>query len=356
MRRPKLFSRFVLVAVICLILCGACAAQDSFPGNKWVLEKSPEEFGYSSDQLAEAKEYADTIDTAAVMIIVKGKLIYQWGNVSKKYITHSTRKSFMSALYGKYVLDGTIDLDRTMRDLGIDDEPPLTAQEKNATIRDCLKARSGVYHTAEAETDGMHNLKPERGTFQAGEFWLYNNWDFNVLGTIFQELTGKNIFEALKEDIAEPIGMQDYKPGDGRSYKTTRSIHEAYMFVISARDMARLGLLFLGEGRWDGKQIISEDWVKESTTYFSDATIYRSDGYGYMWWVAKHHNRYPHFPNVEVAEGTYSARGYGGHYIVVLPDRDMVVVHRVDTFQQGNYVVPQEFGMLLKKILDAKIE
>ncbi|MGB2907009.1 MAG: hypothetical protein WBB73_07900 [Candidatus Aminicenantaceae bacterium] len=115
-------------SVVCLILCTMCAAQDSFPGKDWVLEKRPEKFGYSSEKLAEAKKFADPIDTAAVMVIVNGKLIYQWGDVSKKYITHSTRKSFMSALYGKYVLDGTIDLDRTMQDLGIDDEPPLTDQ------------------------------------------------------------------------------------------------------------------------------------------------------------------------------------------------------------------------------------
>jgi CubicO group peptidase (beta-lactamase class C family) len=339
-----------------VLLCLSCAAQDSFPGKTWELEKRPEDFGYSSDKLADAKEFADTIDTAAFMVIVNGKLICQWGDVSKKYITHSTRKSFLSALYGKYVHNGIIDLNKSMGDLSIDDEPPLTDQEKRATIRDCLKARSGVFHPAEAETDGMHDLKPERGTFRAGEFWLYNNWDFNVLGTIFQELTGKNIFQAFKEDIAGPIGMQDFVPEDGRSFRTTRSIHEAYMFVISARDMARFGLLFLRNGRWNGRLVIPEEWIRASTTYFSDAAIYRSDGYGYMWWVVKHHNKYPHFPNVELQEGAYSARGYGGHYIVVLPDKDMVVVHRVDTFQEGNYVLPHQFGSLLKMILDAKID
>jgi len=95
------------VFILFALLCVSCAAQDSFPGNDWVLEKKPEDFGYSSQKLDVAKHYADTIDTAAVMIIVNGKLIYQWGDVNKKYITHSTRKSFLSALYGKYVLDGT---------------------------------------------------------------------------------------------------------------------------------------------------------------------------------------------------------------------------------------------------------
>ena len=349
-------SLFVIVVFFLLVVTAfPIQSAEEFPGKEWTVVDRPEDLGYSRAKLEAAEKYAGTIDTAAVMILVNGRVLYEWGDLARKFITHSTRKSFLSALYGKYVQDGTIDLDLTMKDLGIDDEPPLTEQEKTATIRECLKARSGIYHRAEAESEGMHDLKPERGTYGPGEFWLYNNWDFNVLGTIFQKLTGKNIFQALKEDIADPIGMQDYTPEDGRSFKTNRSIHEAYMFVISARDMARLGLLFLNNGRWKGRQVIPESWVKESTTYFSDATIYRGDGYGYMWWVAKDHNRYPHFPHVRLKEGTYSARGYGGHYIVVIPEFDMVVVHRVNTFEQGNYVQPDEFGRLLRMILDSKI-
>jgi len=352
-------SRFTRLAICAFILIpsfwSSLEAQHIYPGKSWEVLKRPGDLGYSSEKLAQAKEYAGSIDTAAVMIVVDGRVLYQWGDVSKKYITHSTRKSFLSALYGKYVHNGTINLDKTMRSLGIDDEPPLTKQEKTATIRDCLKARSGVYHTAEAENEAMHNKKQERGTFRAGEFWLYNNWDFNVLGTIFQQLTGKNIFKALKEDIADPIGMEDYISEDGRSFKTNRSIHEAYMFVISARDMARFGLLFLRNGKWEDEQVIPADWVKESTTYFSDATVYGGDGYGYMWWVAKDHNKLPHFPGVQLKEGTYSARGYGGHYIVVIPEYDMVVVHRVDTFERDNYVIPPHFGRLLKLILEAKL-
>jgi CubicO group peptidase (beta-lactamase class C family) len=355
MRFRKSYTGVLLFLFLIAVVTQISTAQRRFPRKAWDKVNKPEDLGYSSEKLAEAKKYSETIQTAAVMIIVDGLVLYKWGDVTRKYLTHSTRKSFLSALYGKYVMNGTIDLNRTLKDLGIDDNPPLTEQEKMATIRDCLKARSGVYHTAEAESEGMHKLKPARGTYRAGEFWLYNNWDFNVLGTIFQQLTGKNIFQALKEDIADPIQMQDYVPEDGQSFKTNRSIHEAYMFVVSARDMARLGLLFLRKGKWDGKQVISEEWVKESTTYFSDATIYRGDGYGYMWWVAKDHNKYPHFPNVDLKEGTYSARGYGGHYIVVIPEYDMVVVHRVDTFKR-NYVRPEPFGTLLKKILDAKIK
>ena len=119
--------------------------------------------------------------------------------------------------------------------------------------------------------------------------------------------------------------------------------------------MARFGLLMLRKGNWNGKQVIPEDWVEESTDYYSDAALYGSDGYGYMWWVAKDNNNYPHLPNVKLEEGTYSARGAGGHYILIIPDHDMVIVHRVNTFERNN-VSSYQMGTLVKMILDAKIK
>jgi len=100
--------------------------------------------------------------------------------------------------------------------------------------------------------------------------------------------------------------------------------------------------------------VIPKEWVKESTAYYSDATIYRRDGYGYMWWAAKDNNRYPHLKNVILKEGTFSARGAGGQYIIVIPEYDMVFVHRVNTFERNN-VAESAVGRLLQMILDAKM-
>jgi CubicO group peptidase (beta-lactamase class C family) len=116
--------------------------------------------------------------------------------------------------------------------------------------------------------------------------------------------------------------------------------------------MARFGLLMLRNGKWKEQQVIPADWVEESTAYHSDATLYGSDGYGYMWWVARDYNKYSHLPGVDIPEGSYSARGAGGHYILVIPEYDLVVVHRVDTFE-SNSVSASEFGVLMKIILDS---
>jgi CubicO group peptidase (beta-lactamase class C family) len=318
-----------------------------------VEEKDELVSGYSIKKLKAAEEWANSnTETAAVIVLVDGKVLYQWGSVTTKYISHSTRKSFMSALYGKYVKDGTIDLDANMDDLNIDDVPLLTDQEKTATIRQCLQSASGVFHTAEAESDYMHNLKPPRDTYQPGTFWIYNNWDFNVLKTIFEQETQMNFYAALKNDIMDPIGA-NFTLSDSISWKPTRSIHPAYMFKISATDMSKFGQLMLENGTWNGEEIIPQSWVDESTRYRWDAQIYDGDGYGYMWWVATNQNARPYLPNCNLPAGTYSARGAGGQWMEIIPERNMVFVHLVDTYVR-NSVSFEDIGTLLQMILDAK--
>jgi len=345
----------VLFICFFIMATSTLCAQERYPGQTWERAGKPEDLGYSSKGLAKAKEFAEGLNTAAVVIVVDGVVLDQWGEIATKYIVHSIRKSFLSALYGNYVRNGTIDLDSTMEDLGIDDkEPSLTELEKTATVRDLLKARSGIYHDAASESPGMKALKPKRHSHKPGIFWYYNNWDFNTLGTIFEQQTKKDIYEAFKEDIAAPIQMEDYKPEDGTKSGIPESVHQAYHFRMTARDMARFGLLMLRKGKWNETQVIPGDWVEESTQPYSDARLYGSDAYGYMWWVAEDGHRYKHMPGVNLKQGTYSARGYGGHFIFVIPDRNMVVVHRVNTYINGNFVSGRDVGILLNLIFEAK--
>ena len=88
-----------------------------------------------------ARKYADNLGSAAIMVVYKGKVLAAWGNVSRKFMCHSMRKSFLSALYGILVEKGKIDLDKTIGELAIDDNSPLTDTEKSVTVRDLLKAR-----------------------------------------------------------------------------------------------------------------------------------------------------------------------------------------------------------------------
>jgi CubicO group peptidase (beta-lactamase class C family) len=305
-----------------------------------------------TDKFAAARRRSEEIGSAAVMVVQHGKVLAQWGDVTHRYKVHSIRKSFLSALIGLHVETGAIDLGKTIGELGIDDVEPLAPREKAAKVIDLLMARSGVYHPAGYETDYMRNLKPPRHAHGPGTWWCYNNWDFNALGTIFEKLTGKSIYEEFRDRIAVPIGMEDFRYGpearDGDYVEFKESMHRAYPFRISTRDLARFGQLFLQRGRWGDRQVVPEKWVRMSVRPYSHAGD--RGAYGYMWWVARGDI---HFPQMSVPEGTYSARGAGGHYVVVIPPLDLVVVHRADTDAPGRAVDGQAFGSLLEIILEA---
>jgi CubicO group peptidase (beta-lactamase class C family) len=152
---------------------------------------------------------------------------------------------------------------------------------------DLLRARSGVYHRVDFETKSQIEDRPARGSHAPGTFWYYNNWDFNVLGTIFEKKTGLKIGDAFYQRIAKPIGMQDFRPGDVFYFGGPASIHPTYHFEITARDLARFGLLYLRHGRWNQQQIIPEAWVEKSShaSEMIQSNGNNLGGYEYLWWV-----------------------------------------------------------------------
>lgn len=319
-----------------------------YPGESWLQYATPEEAGYSSGLLQAAKDYFDMIDSAALLVIHDGAVLASWGNVATKYMCHSMRKSLLSSLYGIYVNEGFIDMDKTIAELNIDDEPPLWEEEKEAKVRDLIKARSGIYHEAAYESPSMKTERPPRGSHPTGTFWYYNNWDFNTLGTIFEQETGLGIFDAFEVRIAEPLDMQDFIKGEDTEYvfELQYSIHPAYPFTMTARDLARFGYLYLRNGWWNGTQIVPEAWVEESTFPYSVA-VPGVLGYGYMWWIITN----PYFNGLDI----YLASGYRGHSIYVIPGADLVIVHRVDTYTPDDWVYSIQEFILLDLILKARV-
>lgn len=300
-----------------------------YPAADWERIAVPEDFGYSSALLEKVRRYADGLETTGLMVVVGGRVLLEYGDVEQVSYVASVRKSILAMLYGKYVENGTIDLSRTLADLGMDDHLGLTLREKQATVEDLITARSGIYHPASNPGDNQADAPP-RGVHRPGEYFLYNNWDFNAAGAAFEKMTRKDIYDALEADLAKPIGMQDFdrsihvKSGD-----TTRSRYPAYHIRLSTRDMARIGLLMLREGRWQDRQVVPRDWVRRITSVVTPVEQmnpaplrYMGWGYGYMWWVADGDDTPPAF------RGAYSGRGAYGQYITVLPALDMVVAHK----------------------------
>jgi CubicO group peptidase (beta-lactamase class C family) len=216
------FSRRLIVAGIFLVLTdwlmsSVLGAGPVWPSATWTKVEDPAALGWSVEQLAKAEDYTRAYAPTAVMIVQDGKIITSWGDISHKVNVRSVRKSLISALYGIGVAEGRIRLDQTIGELGIDDRPPsLSESEKQATIRDLLMARSGIYHAAAYETPDAKAKRPQRGSHPPGSYWYYNNWDFNTLGFIYQKLVGDDVFHGLEERIAKPIGIEDFSASDGK--------------------------------------------------------------------------------------------------------------------------------------------
>lgn len=341
---------FIALAIAGLVtqspisLAGQSPDAADWPGEEWD-RITPGQAGWAADALAQVHAHAQSIGTATLVIVHRGRILDSWGDITRRLEVHSVRKSLLSALIGIAVAEKKIDLDANLASLNIDDTPPgLTDAEKEATVRQLLQARSGVYHPALYETAGEKRLRPARGSHPPGTFWYYNNWDFNVLGTIYERAVGTSIFESFRQRIASPIGMQDYRPQDGRYIRGRDSMFPAYPFHMSARDLARFGLLYLRSGQWNSEAIVPASWVAESTRAWSET--YFHSGYGYLWWTG--------FPDQRIAvmdlpPGGFWADGHNGQFVVIDPMNDLVVVHQTD----GQQVTAQQMGHLMGLIYAA---
>jgi CubicO group peptidase (beta-lactamase class C family) len=363
MRAPLQRLRFAVKAALLLgyaacapLASGAPRASDAqapaaaapvFPGHAWERVTSPGEAGWSSAGLDSVRAALAALPSTGFMAVVGGRVLLEYGDVDSLSYLASVRKSVLSMLFGNYVQGGAIRLDRTLAELGIDDIGGLSAAERQATVRHLLMARSGVYHPASNSGDDLASA-PARGSQAPGSYYLYSNWDFNALGTIFERETGRNIYDALESDLARPIGMQDWRRElQQRSGDTTRSVHRAYHMILSTRDMARIGYLMLREGDWNGRQLVPREWVRESTRAHTRVTEMNPAGrragpfgYGYLWWVWDG----PHATGPY--RGAYTGLGAVGQHITVLPALDLVVAHKTAPGGTGSVSHPQYLEVL----------
>lgn len=357
---PLLLTAFLAVAHS----TAGHAQTDVIPGAEWHLEK-PESLGYSSKRLEILRAWVATDETSSMMILAHGHPIFAYGDMSHSSHVYSVRKSILAMLYGKYVANGTIDLSKTVKQLGITDKQGLLPLEETATLRQLIASRSGVYHPS--GSFGQADYMPKRGSHAPGTYYVYNNWDFDAAGVAFEKLTGQNIYQALQTDLATPLGIQDYRASEQKKEFMPESSLGEYAMSLSTRDMARLGLLMLDKGRWNGKQLIPADWIKTITSTVTPSNDIHPDilrnnfdparwGYGYLWWVWDY-NAPPDIKDGDYDsffEGAYSAMGTGGNYITVLPAFSLVVVHQVDRDKNPHAAVgPSSYMAMLSMILNS---
>ena len=295
----------------------------------------PETFAYR-DSIIQTKKYLDYTLTDALLIIRHDTILHEYYSndfsADDHHISWSMSKSVISALIGIAIQEGKI----KSIEQSVTEYLPDFAQTgyDGVRIKDVLQMSSGVgfnedygdfysdinvmgryFALGMPMRDFAKRLKRAR---QPGTYNLYVSIDTQVLGMILVQATGKSITEYMNEKLWAKIGAES----------------EAYWIVdqagmefaigglnATARDYAKIGQLFLDSGRWQGNQIVPEDWVKASVTPDAPHLIpgkresaELEEGYGFQWWI----------PNGSKDE--FNAQGIYTQFIYVDPDMDMVIV------------------------------
>ena len=303
--------------------------------NAWEFD-TPENQGADSVMIEDFYSLIEDYDVSSVVVVKGGKIISEYYkreiiesdlydpdtrdrdegyNENSLFEVYSVSKSILSALVGIAIDQGHI----PGTDTKIAEYFPQLAddpQKKEVTIGHLLTHTSGfVWNDDDHFIKGLS--KKDAIEFflgcpmvdEPGTIFRYNTCATHILSAILQIATGKDAYTFACESLFFLIGMESvhWKFKDDIALGGTG-------VQMSARDMARFGRLFLNGGKWQGRQIIPEEWVRESTrsqTYNAED----APDYGYLWWVSS-----------EYGQPYYEANGLGGQYIFVVPEMDLVTV------------------------------
>ncbi|MHA2067561.1 MAG: serine hydrolase domain-containing protein, partial [Candidatus Thorarchaeota archaeon] len=294
---------------------------------------APEEQGVNASRLEDAADFI--IDSGArvrsMLVIQNGYLIYEryfipiLYDVDDTHIIYSCTKSMTSSLIGIANDKGYID---NMSQLLVDFFPDvyidnLDSRKESITLEDVLTMTSGLewdeesydvpndYFGMTGSEDWIQYVLNKTMVADPGTTFYYNTGGSHLLSAIINRTTGMSTLEFALENLFNPLGITTYS-----WIQDPQGIYfGGSALALRPRDMAKFGYLFLNQGEWDGAQLISSDWVARSAAIH--ATPYVTLNYGYQWWVSP--------DNVY-----YSARGYQGQYIYVVPEEDLVVVFTSD--------------------------
>jgi CubicO group peptidase (beta-lactamase class C family) len=151
--------------------------------------------------------------------------------------------------------------------------------------------------------------------------------------------------------------MRDFRAAEGEYYFEDPSEHPGFIFRISARDLARFGVLYLNRGRWGERVVIPASWVDASVRSYSvtsgpSRSVATSTGYGFLWWIQTNAAAHPEF---RIPDGTFSAIGAGGQYLTVIPQIETVIVNLMNTDQGLDAGSRMEWDSLLILLLSARL-
>ncbi len=318
---------------------------DYWPTEGWRTD-APANRGLDENALASLTESLDNqlpyLDS--LLIIRNGYLVYeQYRNGYTPTSLHdiaSVTKSWTSALVGMAQTEGNLsDLDAPLPELLPDYfVGGAHADKTDITLRHLLMMRSGLeFDEAILDTGGYGGEEVlEKDTtafaldfpmaYPAGEAWNYGTINTQLISAIFQEAMGESLASFAAANLFAPLGITEF---DWLADESGITIGGQNLSMAPS-DMAKLGLLYLHGGRWDGEQLIPAEWVARSLTPQGDVATFGPTGeedtiewYGYHWWIWK--------PDWFQGYRSFHARGYGGQWVLVFPELDLIVVTTTTT-------------------------
>lgn len=285
----------------------------------------------------------DSIMLQSIMIVKHGEvLLERWYNGQTAQTPHqmwSVSKTFTATAIGMAIDEGKLALTDKVISFFPDKVPAEPSENLQAmTVRDLLTMTCG------------HNSEPKISAFlgpndqnedsldwvqaflawpvdhKPGEYYLYNSFGTYMLSAIFQQVMGVKVLDYLDEHLFQPLHID--RPEWSESPQGINC--GGWGLQLKTEDMAKMGQLFLQKGLWNGKQLVSAEWLKEMSSYqvpsAPSGTPYEKledfglnkdnnewvQGYGYQMWLCRH--------------GAYRADGFAGQYFMVFPERDVVLV------------------------------
>ncbi len=289
----------------------------------------------------------------SLLIIRHGYLVVEeyfnnW-QADQLHTLQSVSKSFTSALVGIAIARGEFKgVDEKILNFFPDMKEIANLDERKASIRlkDLLTMRSGTdYHEKGPDAPHWQLNKLAKGWDKfyldrpmictPGTEFLYDSGGVILISSMLKNRTGKHAAEYAERFLFQPLGIKNMfwiKNQEGHA-------HAGGGLFLTSRDVAKFGLLYLQSGRWNNRQIVPEEWIRESLQTHVDLTVpgQPPSGYGYLWWILAPD------PRGDGRQSVYAARGRGGQFIFIIPEHDMVVVVLGDTKIGSDQNKPVEF-------------
>ena len=348
--RKHLYKLILSPIIFLCVLQAEINGQESvFPGKEWE-ERTPESQGVDSDKLEEALKILENMSGSdgikEVVVIRNGYMIWKGSRIDSLHSLASITKAFTSTCLGLLIDKGVCSID----DYAADYEPRLRGgypEYEKITLRHFsamtsgYDAEGGTYWYDDPEDGSKTPFIPAKPVFEPGTKYSY--WDdaMCMFGLVVTKIAKKSLDQYIRENIADPIGINpgswrwdDFGEIDGILVNRAEG-----GMNMTARELARFGLLFLNKGNWAGKQLISRKWVEEAIKVHVPNTMEgRKDTerqksisetgigtYGFHWFangiLSSGERIFPDAP-----PGTFFRSGYPRQRLFVIPEWNMVIV------------------------------